>query len=115
MRAHPMASSRRTSPAQASKQQVWIQEPMEEAITSNIRTQNYEESLDERDVDRRREHSEITRKHLERVINTMIPSSRCSSLDPVDSAPVNSLVTQPNERYTEGLEFKQVLKEKKNK
>ena len=42
----------------------------------------------------------------------MIPSSRCSSLDPVDSAPVNSLATQPSERDTEGLEFKQVLKEK---
>ena len=37
VRAHPMASSRRTSPAQASKQQEWIQEPTEEAITSNIK------------------------------------------------------------------------------
>ena len=107
-----MASSRRTSLAQASKQQEWIQEPMEEAITGNIKTQSCEESLDEKEVDRRRELSEITRRHLERVINTMIPSSGCSSVDPVDSAPVNSLVTQPSERDIEGLEFKQIPKEK---
>ena len=69
-----MASSRRTSPAQVNKQQDWIQQPVEEAITSNIRTHNYEENPDERDVDRRRELSEITRKHLQRVISTVIPS-----------------------------------------
>ena len=112
MRAHPMASSRRTSPAQVSKQQEWIQEPTEETITSNIKAHSFEESLDEREVDRRRELSEITRRHLERVINTMIPSSGCSSVDPVDSVPVNSMVTQPSERDIEGLEFKQVPKEK---
>ena len=55
VRAHPMASSRRTSPAQE-----WIQEPMEEAITSNIKAQSCEESSDEREVDRKRELSEIT-------------------------------------------------------
>ena len=60
MRAHPMASSRRTSPAQVSKQQEWIQEPMEEAITSNIKAHSCEESSDDREVDRRRELSEIT-------------------------------------------------------
>ena len=42
----------------------------------------------------------------------MIPFSGCSSLDPVDSAPVNSLVTQPSEKDIEGLEFKQIPKEK---
>ena len=107
VRAHPMASSRKTSPAQE-----WIQEPTEEAITSNIRVQSCEESSDKREVDRRRELSEITQRHLERVINTMIPLSGCSSVDPVDSAPVNSLVTQPSERDIEGLEFKQGRKEK---
>ena len=112
VRAHPMALSRRTSPAQVSKQQEWIQEPTEETITSNIKAQSCEESSDEREVDRRRELSEITRRHLERVINTMIPSSGCSSVDPVDSAPVNSLVTQRSERDIEGLEFKQIPKEK---
>ena len=112
MRAHPMASSRRTSPAQANRQQEWIQEPMEEAITSNIKAQSCEESSDEREVDRRRELLEITRRHLERVINTMIPSSGCSSVDPVDSAPVNSLVTEPSKKDIEGLEFKQIPKEK---
>ena len=40
-----MASSRRTSPVQISRQQKWPQEPSEEAIsTSNIRVQNNEES-----------------------------------------------------------------------
>ena len=107
VRAHPMASSRRTSPAQANRQQEWIQEPMEEAITSNIKAQSCD-----REVDRKRELSEIMRRHLERVINTMIPSSGCSSVDPVDSAPVNSLVTQPSEKDVEGLEFKQILKGK---
>ena len=42
----------------------------------------------------------------------MIPSSGCSSVDPVDSAPVNSLITQPSEKDVEGLEFKQIPKEK---
>ena len=112
VRAHPMASSRRTSPVQMNRQQGWIQEPTEEAITSNIKAQSCKESLDEREADRRRELSEITQRHLERVINTMIPSSGCSSLDPVDSAPVNSMVTQPSERDIEGLEFKQIPKEK---
>ena len=42
----------------------------------------------------------------------MIPSSRCSLLEQVDSAPANSLATQQNEGDTEGLEFKQVHKEK---
>ena len=72
MRAHPMASSRRTSPAQANRQQEWTQEPKEEVITSNIKTQNGEENTDEREGERRRELSEITQKHLERVINMII-------------------------------------------
>ena len=42
----------------------------------------------------------------------MIPSSGCSSRDPVDNAPVNSLVTQPSEKDIDGLEFKQVSKER---
>ena len=107
-----MASSRRTSPAQVNRQQEWIQEPTEEAITSNIKAKSCEESSDEREVDRRRELLEIMRRHLERVINTMIPLSGCSSVDPVDSAPVNSLVTQPSRKDIEGLEFKQIPKEK---
>ena len=41
----------------------------------------------------------------------MIPSSGCSSLDPANSAPVNSLVTQLSERDIEGMESKQVSKE----
>ena len=55
-----MASSRRTSPAKANRQQEWTQEPNEEMITSNIKTQNGEENTDEREGERRRELSEIT-------------------------------------------------------
>ena len=112
MRAHPMASSRRTSPAQANRQQEWTQEPNEEVLTSNIKTQNFEENTEEREGERRRELSEITRRQLERVINTMIPSSTCSSMDPVDSALVNSLVSQSSERGIEGGELKQGPTEK---
>ena len=54
-----MASSRRTSPAQANRQQESAQEPNKEVITSNIRTQNCEESTDKREGERRRELSEI--------------------------------------------------------
>ena len=107
-----MASSRRTSPVQANRQQEWTQEPNEEVITSNIRTQNCEENTDERRGERRRELLEIMRRQLERVINTMIPSSTYSSMDPVDNAPVNSLVSQSSERGIEGGELKQVSTEK---
>ena len=107
MRAHPMASSRRTSLVQTNRQQEWAQEPNKEGLTSNIRTQNFEENPEEREGERRRELSEITRRQLERVINTMIPTSTCSSMDPVDSAPVNSLVSQSSERGIEGGELKQ--------
>ena len=113
MRAHPMASSRRTSPAQTYRQQEWTQELNKEVPTSNIKTQNFEENAEEREGERRRELSEITRRQLERVINTMIPSSTCSSMDPVDSTPVNSLVPQSSERGIEGGELKQGPKEKR--
>ena len=109
VRAHPMASSRRTSPAQIGRQQEWPQEHSEEAISSDTRVQNNE---DQREGERKRELSEITRKHLERVINTMIPSSTCSSTDPTESAPVKSLVSQPAERSMEGTEIKQVSTER---
>ena len=42
----------------------------------------------------------------------MIPASTCSSMDPVDSAPVNSLVSQSSERGIEGGELKQGPTEK---
>ena len=60
---------------------------------------------------RRREISDITRKHLEQVISTMIPSSTGSSVDPVESAPVNSLVTQQGCREAEDMSFKNTPKE----
>ena len=96
-------------PAQIGRQQEWAQEPNEEAITSDIRVQNNEH---QREGERTRELSEITRKHLERVINTMIPSSTCSSMDPAESTQVNSLVSQPTERSMEATELKQVSTER---
>ena len=42
----------------------------------------------------------------------MIPSSTCSSMDPVESAPVNSLVLQPAERSMEGTELRQASMER---
>ena len=42
----------------------------------------------------------------------MIPSSTYSSMDPVDSTPVNSLVSQSSKRGIEGGELKQVSMEK---
>ena len=68
-----MASRRRTSAAQANRQQEWAQESNEKAVTSNIRAQNCEENTDKREGERRRELSEIMGRNLERVINTMIP------------------------------------------
>ena len=41
----------------------------------------------------------------------MIPSSTCSSSDPIESIPVNSMVTQPSDREVEEFEFKQTPKE----
>ena len=107
-----MASSRRTSLAPTYRQQEWTQQPNEEVPTSNIKIQIFEENAEEREGERRRELSEITRRQLERVINTMIPSSICSSVDPVDSAPVNSLVSQSSKRGIERGELKQGPMEK---
>ena len=42
----------------------------------------------------------------------MIPPSTCSSMDPMESALVNSLVSQPAERSMEGTEPKQVSMER---
>ena len=108
MRAHPMTSSRRTSPAQVNRQPEWIQPPVE---NNNMKNQNKEQSQD-RDVGRRREISDITRRHLEQVINTMIPSSTCSSMDPIESSPVNSMITQPSDREVEELKVKQATIQK---
>ena len=104
VRAHPMASSRRTSPAQVGRQQEWPQKPSEEEISSDTRVQNNE---DQREKERKRELSDITQKHLERVINTMIPSSAGSSLHSAESAPKNSIVSQLTEKSIEGTENKQ--------
>ena len=109
IQALPMASSRRISPAQVGRQQDWLQEPTEEAFTGNIVTQNQEENTDEKD--RRRELPEITQKHLERVINTMIPSSGYNSFDTMDRAPVNSLVTDVGKRDTGELKVQERAKE----
>ena len=56
----------------------------------------------QRDGEKRRELSEITQKHLERVINTMILSSGGSSLHSVENAPMNSMISQLTEKSIEG-------------
>ena len=63
------------------------EEPRGSAFQTNEETSNRYE------VGRRREISDITRKHLELVISAMIPTSTDSSVDQVESAPVNSLAT----------------------
>ena len=111
VKAHPMASSRRKSPAQIIKQQEWPHNPVEEdpRITS-VHINN--ETNNRHEISRRREISDITRKHLEQVISAMIPSSTGSSIDPVGSAPVNSLATQPGYRESEDTVFKTKENEK---
>ena len=104
VRAHPMASSRRMSPAQLGRQEEWTQEPNEVVVEDDLRMQKEE---NQRDGEKRRELSEITQKHLERVINTMIPSSAGSSLHSVEHAPMNSMVSQLTEKSIEGTECKQ--------
>ena len=104
VRAHPMASSRRTSPTQPSRQEGGTHEPNEEMEESNIRMQKEET---QRNGEKRRELSEITQKHLERVINTMIPSSGSSSLHSAKNAPTHSMMSQLTEKSIEGTECKQ--------
>ena len=94
VRAHPMASSRRTSPAHTSKQTDWMQPRTQAGRTDIPRQQKCEESNSEDEPARRRDISEITRKHLERVISTMIPSSTCSTSDSTENVPTNSLAMQ---------------------
>ena len=91
VRAHPMASSRRASPAHTNGQTDWIQPTTQVERTHISRQQKYDE---ESDPTRRRDISEITRKHLERVISTMIPSSTFSVSDSTENIPTNSLATQ---------------------
>ena len=104
VRAHPMASSRRTSPTHLNRQEGGTQESNEGTEDSNLRMQKEE---NQRNGEKRRELSEITQKHLERVINTMIPSSGGSSLHSAENAPTNSMMSQPTEKSIEGTECKQ--------
>ena len=110
VRAHPMASSRRTSPAQFNKQAEWPHPPVEEDPRTTALHSN-EETCNKYEVGRRREISDITHKHLEQVISAMIPSSTDSSIDPVESAPVKSMVTQQSCREPEEVSSKQTTKE----
>ena len=69
IRAHPMALSRRTSPAQVNRQTEWTQPELEDGNITRTNSQNQG-----RETGRSREILDITRRHLEQVINTMIPS-----------------------------------------
>ena len=101
VRGHPMALSRRTSSAHAGKQTEWIQPTVEIERTETTRQQKHDESLRESNLTRGRDISEITRKHLERVISTMIPSSICNSSDSTENVPMNSLATQLGDKEPE--------------
>ena len=70
-----------------------------------------DETSNKYEVGRRREILDITRKHLEQVISAMIPSSTGSSVDPVESALVNSLATQQGYREPEDMSFRHTPKE----
>ena len=94
VRAHPMASSRRAIPAHANKQTDWTQPMAQVERTDIARQQKYDKTSSESDPTRRRDISEITRKHLEWIISTMIPSSTCSASDPTENVTTNSLATQ---------------------
>ena len=89
-----MASSRRASPAHANKQTDFTQPMAQVERTDIARQQKYDKISSENDPTRRRDISEITRKHLERVISTMIPSSTCSASDPTENVHTNSLAMQ---------------------
>ena len=83
----------------------------EDTLVNDTRGQHHEQNSDRMDPVRGREISEITHKHLEQVLNAMIPSSTCSSSDQTESAPVNSLVTQTSYKDTEEPEARKSLKE----
>ena len=105
VKAHPVASSRRTSPAQVNKQLEWPCNQVEESLKmAPIHTSDHTNNRHE--TSRKREISDITRKHLEQVISVMIPSSTGSSIDPIESVPANSLATQPGYEETEGMMHK---------
>ena len=101
VRAHPMALSRRTSPAHVNRQSKWIQPNVEIERMDITRQQKCDETLGECDLVRRRDILEITQKHLERVISAMIPSSTCSSSDPTENVPMKSLATQLGDKEPE--------------
>ena len=110
VRAHPMASSRRTSPTQLNKQMECSQPLLKEEHRGSA-LQTNEETSNRYEVGRRREISDIARKHLEQVISAMIPSSTGSSVDPVESAPINSLATQQGYKESDDMSFKHTPKE----
>ena len=60
VRAHPMTSSRRTSPAHANKQMDWTQPTVQTERMDTARQQKYDETIGESDPIRRRDISEIT-------------------------------------------------------
>ena len=88
-----MASSRRASPVHVNKQTDWTQPTVQVERTDITRQQKYDETTSESDPTRRRDISEITQKHLERVISIMILSSTCSASDSTEYLPANSLAT----------------------
>ena len=109
VRAHPMVSSRRTSPAQINRQPEQTQHPVEETNADDTKSYNVQETGNKRQI------SEIMRKHLEQVISTMILSSTCNAIDTVDGDPANSLALQSSYKEMEEQKLKHTPKIKEKR
>ena len=112
VRVHPMASSRRTSLAHTNRQTEWAQPMMEMARIDNMRHQKDDETIGKSEPTRRRDISEITRRHLEKVISTMIPLSTCSASDLTENVHMNSLITQPTQQDKQVIVNNYYIKDK---
>ena len=107
-----MASIRRTSLAHTNRQTEWAQPMMEMERIDNMQHQKDDETISESELTRRRDISEITRRHLEKVISTMIPLSTCSASDPTKNMHMNSLITQPTQQDKQVIVNNYYIKDK---
>ena len=90
----------------------WAQLQIDDTATNETWDQNHEQSCIRGGQGKGIEISEITRKHLEQVINAMIPSSTYSTSELLERCPVNSMVIQMTDKNTEELETRKVTQKK---
>ena len=107
-----MSSSRRTSLAHTNRQTEWIRPTMEMEGIDNTRHQKNDEIISKSEPTRRRDISEITRRHLEKVISAMIPSSTCSASDPTENVHMNSPTTQTSQQDKQVIVNNYYIKDK---